>query len=307
MKALRVLARSGHAIVGVFTTREADTAVYRFATEQGYRVWPAEFVRDERAVEALQGCNVDLLLNVHSLYIIHRSLIETPRIGAFNLHPSALPRLAGLNSISWAIYRGEKMHGVTLHHLTPGIDRGAIAYQRTFPLNDTDTPVALMARCAEHGAEIIRELLDTAARDPNQIPATPQNFTERDYHGPETPNDAWVDWRESSEAILRFVRACDYHPYRSPWGHPRSMVGSREVHIVKAQAVREPCTAMPGALDLGPDGSVRAAAGDAWIALSRVRIDGRRAAPTELLDLGRRFSLPQASPASADLSAGLGG
>ena len=68
---------------------------------------------------------VDLLLNVHSLYLIaRRTVVAAPRIGSFNLHPGPLPEYAGLNTPSWAIYNGEREHGVTVHWMEPGVDTG---------------------------------------------------------------------------------------------------------------------------------------------------------------------------------------
>src|SRR5580692_7331177 len=73
---------------------------------------PVERVKDPELAESLRSAQVDLLLNVHSLYIIHQGVLAVPRLGAYNLHPAPLPRYAGLNSVSWAIYHGEKEHGV---------------------------------------------------------------------------------------------------------------------------------------------------------------------------------------------------
>lgn len=296
MQSLRVVIDAGHDVVGVFTSRDSDAAVHRYAEQHGLTLWPAEWVRDSRAADALRDAGVDLLLNVHSLYIIHPSLLAVPRIGAFNLHPSPLPRLAGLNSISWAIYLGEREHGVTLHHMTAGVDDGPIAYQRTFPIGPDATPVSIMARCAEEGASMLRELLETAAHNPANIPALPQEGSRNEYHGREVPQDGWVDWSKPAVEIERFVRACDYHPFRSPWGHPRSLAGDHEVQFFKASATDGPCAAAPGTVQRGDDGTVRVAAGDGWIVVSRLRIDGARADPEDLLELGAKTG-PMTAPA----------
>jgi len=67
---------------------------------------------------------VDLLLNIHSLYVTAREILQTPKIGCFNLHPFPLLRYAGLNPVCWALYDGETTHGVTLHGMTAEIDAG---------------------------------------------------------------------------------------------------------------------------------------------------------------------------------------
>ena len=90
-------------------------------------------VKDPALAESLRSEPVDLLLNVHSLYIVHQNVLAVPRSGAYNLHPAPLPRYAGLNSVSWAIYRGEKEHGVTFTKWKPGIDTGATCSRKYFP------------------------------------------------------------------------------------------------------------------------------------------------------------------------------
>jgi hypothetical protein len=70
---------------------------------------------------------------------------------SFDLHPGPLPRYAGLNSVSWAIYRGEKEHGVTLHKLAPEIDAGPIIFQESVSIGRKETGLSLTAKCVNAG------------------------------------------------------------------------------------------------------------------------------------------------------------
>ena len=97
---------------------------------------------------------IDLLLNVHSLYVIHADLVAAPRTGSFNLHPGPLPEYAGLNAPSWAIYHGESRHTVTVHWMEPGIDTGAIAYETSFEIAEDDTGLSLSARCVREDCPV---------------------------------------------------------------------------------------------------------------------------------------------------------
>ena len=69
--------------------------------------------------------------------------VAAPTIGSFNLHPGPLPEYAGLNVPSWAIYEGERSHGVTLHWMDEGIDTGPIVWQERFDDRLDDTGLAL--------------------------------------------------------------------------------------------------------------------------------------------------------------------
>jgi methionyl-tRNA formyltransferase len=107
--------------------------------------------------------DVDLLLNVHSLHIIHPAVLAATQIGDFNLHPGPLPHYAGLNVVSWSIYRGETQHGVTIHKMEDVVDTEAIAYQEMFDLNEDDSGLRVSSTCTRVGLKLIDSLLDAAA------------------------------------------------------------------------------------------------------------------------------------------------
>src|SRR5882724_10734267 len=108
-------------IVAVLTRSPAEGAerqvVYESAETLGLDVWPSSSVTSPELATRLGEARVDLLVNVHSLFLIHPSVLAAPTIGSFNLHPGPLPEYAGLNVPSWAVFQGERSHGVTLHWL----------------------------------------------------------------------------------------------------------------------------------------------------------------------------------------------
>ena len=69
---------------------------------------------------------------------IKKEILEIPRHGFFNLHLSALPQYAGLDSIFWALYHGEKEIGVTVHFAAEEIDRGDVVLQKKIPVSRFD-------------------------------------------------------------------------------------------------------------------------------------------------------------------------
>jgi methionyl-tRNA formyltransferase len=150
IQVLRALAASPHRVVAAMTappTRGGGATVGGVAETLGVPVLPSERVRDAETADWIRAEGVDLLLNVHSLYLIVGEVVAAPRIGSFNLHPGPLPEYAGLNTPSWAIYNGEPRHGVTVHWMEPEVDTGPIAYSATFDLSESDTGLSVSARC----------------------------------------------------------------------------------------------------------------------------------------------------------------
>jgi UDP-4-amino-4-deoxy-L-arabinose formyltransferase/UDP-glucuronic acid dehydrogenase (UDP-4-keto-hexauronic acid decarboxylating) len=290
IQTLKWLADSGHELVAVMAA-EPDEAlrvatVGAVARNLGLELWPPEQVRSASLAERVRAGRVDLLLNVHSLFLVHPDVVAAPAIGSFNLHPGPLPQYAGLNAPSWAIYYGERTHAVTVHWMEPGIDTGAIAYESTFPIEREDTGLTVSAKCVRHGLPLLTELVAAAERGADAIPAIQQDLSRRRYFGREVPHGGKLDWSLPARRLVDFVRACDYSPFTSPWGHPRTRLNGDEVAVVKAAASHEPARERPGTVGRVVDDGVLVAAADEWVVLERVQINGRRVDAAEALPKG---------------------
>ncbi len=288
LEMLKMLAGSDHRVAMVLSSPPGAqrAPIWSHAAEKGYRLLPAQRVRDPAFAQVIRDERVDVLLNVHSLHIVKAPILEAARIGAFNMHPGPLPRYAGMNPSSWAIYRGEARHGVTVHRMLAGIDTGPIAYQTLFDLHDEDTGLSVTLRCVREGLKLLELLLETAATDPDAIPRIPQDASQREYFGREVPEGGAICWARPAAEVHRFFRAFSYHPYPSPWGYPRTTLGGREVAVVDMALTGEPATAKPGTVARGRGSSVRVAAADAWLSLNLVRIDGSAVDPAQALPPG---------------------
>ncbi len=282
---VKTLAGTPHRIVSVLTStkpRSALADVAAVARGLGLRVEPAARVKDPALGDEFRAMGVDLILNAHSLYVIHEAVLDAAVIGAFNLHPGPLPRYAGLNAPSWAIYHGECTHGVTVHRMVPRIDAGAIVYQKLFEISDDDTGFTVTAKCIRAGVPLMLRLVEAAAAGARAIPGIRQDLSARRYFGREVPRQGAIVWSEPARDVTRFVRAFDYHPFRSPWGHPQAMLADTAIGIVKTASTGAVCDAPPGTLRSGPSG-VQIATADEWVALSLVHVAGRYARPEEVL------------------------
>lgn len=275
IQALRLLAGSGHEVVGVLTgrpTHGGGATVATAAEALGLPVLPSERVKDPQFAVQIRAEAVDLLLNVHSLFVIHGDALAAPRIGSFNLHPGPLPAYAGLNAPSWAIYRGEPRHAVTLHWMEPGIDTGAIAYSTDFDLDERATGLSVSVRCVREGLGLVSQLLEDAAG--GTIPVVAQAKEGRRYFGREAPEGGRIAWGRPALELDAFVRACDYFPFVSPWGHPVAHLGGRELEVLKASLTGERSSEQPGTVGAAAGSGVRVATGDDWLLVERVRMEG---------------------------------
>ena len=294
VQTLRLLRETGHQVVGVLTGRAGATRssspLASLAEQWGYRVWPARRVRDAAFADEMRAERVDLLLNVHSLYVVHPEVVAAPRIGSFNVHPGLLPEHAGLNAPSWAILHGERVHGVTVHWMDAGIDTGEIAYEARFEIAPDETAFTLSAKGVRAVIPLLRALLAAAAAEPPAIPRQPQRAVPGRYHGREVPNGGRIDWDARAEHIERFVRAGDYGPFASPWGELRATLpGVGEVGLVRVARTGRAADAAPGTIAGPVTGGALVACADEWLLVTKLRVGGVLYAAAELLEAFSAF------------------
>ncbi len=109
------------------------------------RVMTGTRFRDPDSVEMLGNLDLDYIVGVHFPYIVPDEVLEIPRIGVTNLHPSLLPFNRGWHTPSWALLEGTPA-GVTLHFMDSGLDTGDIIAQAELAVRPDDTANTLYAR-----------------------------------------------------------------------------------------------------------------------------------------------------------------
>jgi methionyl-tRNA formyltransferase len=301
VQALRMLAGTVHEVIAVITRgsgREPAVAtVAGVAARMGYQLWPARRTQENDFAEVIRQQKVDILLNIHGPYVLPPPVVTAPTIGSFNLHPGPLPRYAGLNSPSWAIYNGEQIHGVTLHWMDQGLDTGPVAYSVEFPIDDDDTGLTLDAKCVRAGLPLLHDLLSAARQ--RFVPRNPQPPGIRRYYGREVPHQGRLIWSEPAVRLVNFIRACDYTPFPSPWGAPRAYLSGREIVLLKAALTGERTDAPPGMVGSRTGTDVLVAAHDEWITVRRVQVGSSVYPAADALREGERFALPLGSDLSS--------
>lgn len=292
-QALKTLLTTSHKLVAVLAS-ETKAALgsgnlWTIAQKLGCTMWPAKLVKDPAFADRVRAEEVDILLNVHSLFVINKEVVAAPRLGAFNMHPGPLPRYAGLNAPSWAIFRGETTHGVTIHWMLAGIDTGPIAYQAMVDVTDDDTGLTVSTKCVKAGLPLVNQLLETAASNPSAIPKIEQDLSKREYFGRDVPNKGFVDWECPARDVRNFIRACDYAPFHSPWGVPRTLLDESEIGVAKATLTAARCDTAPGTVGRTTHAGVEVACRDEWLLVTSLKVNDKYLKPAEMLKSGMRL------------------
>lgn len=246
--------------------------------------------------DRLAGLPCDWLLNIAGLEVLGRDVLALPRKGAVNFHDGPLPRYAGLNVPVWALIAGEAAHGITWHHITPGVDEGAVLVQRRFAIEADETALTINAKCFAAGSDGFSEVMDAleqgaagVAQDLGQ-----RTLCKRD----DRPDFAgFLDCARPSDDLARLVRALDHGPYWNPLTTPKLRLGGQVVCVSTAHAVEG--AGQPGqVLAVDADSVTLACGSGALMCMGLLCQQGLPVAPDALVSVGD--VLPAPEPRFAD-------
>nr|WP_314260012.1 phosphoribosylglycinamide formyltransferase [uncultured Devosia sp.] len=109
--------------------------------------------------QILESWDVDLVCLAGFMRILGEDFVNRWEGKMINIHPSLLPLYRGLDTHARALADGAKVHGCTVHFVTPGLDEGASILQAEVPVLPGDTPETLADRILVEEHRIYPEAL----------------------------------------------------------------------------------------------------------------------------------------------------
>jgi methionyl-tRNA formyltransferase len=135
--------------------RPTDPPVAQWAKEHDLPMLRPARLRAPEAISQVVEHMPDLLVLADYGQIVPAELLELPRFGALNLHPSLLPRHRGASPIPAAILADDHETGVSLMLMDAGLDSGPLIKQRRLTLRGVETAPELEHALAEVAAELL--------------------------------------------------------------------------------------------------------------------------------------------------------
>ena len=167
---LEAVYNAGHEILAVFTVPDRPKGrgmklipceVKEYATQKEFPIYQPEKLRDNKEIiDIIKELNPDLICVVAYGKILPKEILEIPKYGCVNVHPSLLPKYRGSAPIQWAILNGDKKTGVTTMYLAEEMDAGDIILQTETDINENETSGELWDRLSKVGADLLVETLD---------------------------------------------------------------------------------------------------------------------------------------------------
>jgi phosphoribosylglycinamide formyltransferase-1 len=132
-----------------------DPAAKGLATAAGYGI--ATAVVDHRhykqradfdaaLAQAIDAHRPDIVVLAGFMRVLTEDFVNRYRGRLINIHPSLLPSFTGLHTHRQALEAGVRVHGCTVHFVTPQLDHGPIIIQAAVPVLPGDDEDALAAR-----------------------------------------------------------------------------------------------------------------------------------------------------------------
>jgi methionyl-tRNA formyltransferase len=240
--ALEGLLESGIQVKALFTYAQGEDERWfeppaAFAEKHGIPVFMAPAFNADEVYEHIRALAPDLLFSFYFREMIQARFLELPRLGAYNLHGSLLPRYRGRSPINWVLVKGETETGLTLHAMTPKPDDGAIVGQSTLPIAWDETALSLTMRSAEAGRALVKELAPRLA-DGTAPRLDQKTLGPTSYFGGRKPEDSRLDFTMRAREAFNQVRAV-----ADPWPNAFLRTDQGEVKLTWGLPSAAPCPA----------------------------------------------------------------
>jgi methionyl-tRNA formyltransferase len=243
--------------------------VKELALQLGLPVEQPIKLRDGALARTLSALQPDVFVVVAYGRILPPDLLAVPRLGAWNLHASLLPRYRGAAPIQWAVIRGESKTGVSVMRMEEGLDTGPVAASLEEPIRDDDTAGTLAERLASLGSKLLAATLlriadgSVTLQAQDEAGATLAPLMKKE-HG-------YLDLGAPAQEVSAQARGVD------PWPGATVFFGDEPVKVFGPRAIEGVGT--PGEVQgLVPQGLAVACGGGA-VAFAELQLPGRKRLP----------------------------
>lgn len=222
-------------IVGIVTKTNSNfnadhKSLAPFAEEHNIE-W-IDFTDNIQMEEWIKSKKPDLIYCFGWSHILPQSVFTLPRYGAIGYHPALLPANRGRHPIIWSLVLGLKQSGSTFFILTEEADAGDIVNQKTVDIENDEDAGSLYEKLMKIGE---RQVIDLTIDFINQtIKPVKQDVTKANSWRKRSKNDGLIDWRMSTETILRLIRAL-----AKPYVGAHAVYQNKDFIIWKAEEVSE--------------------------------------------------------------------
>ncbi len=277
---LERLVAQGYLVVSVYPQRDRPAGrsgapsagpVKRAARRLGLPVAQPRSLRRAEEIERLRALHPDLIALAAYGLILPQAVLDIPRFGGLNVHPSLLPRHRGPAPVVGALLAGDTETGVSIMLMDAGMDTGAVLAQQRSLVEPAETAASLTARLAQAGAHLLCDTIGLWVH--GGITPAPQDDAQATYTALLTKDDGMIDWGEPASTIARKVRAYQ------PWPGCATLWRGKRLSVLQAAVDPDLAPGSAGTVVTPGRGRAVVCTGQGGLELLLVQLEGRRALP----------------------------
>lgn len=233
VKPLEALIKNGYGIVGVITAPDKPKGRKMVLAPP-----PIKILAGQRNIPAWQPINLisnlrfpvskpDLFVVAAYGKILPKEILEIPKFGTLNIHPSLLPRWRGPSPIQSAILAGDEKTGVTIMLVNEKMDEGPILARQELKYSISNIQsLKLQDELSELGAKLLIETLPKWIN--GEIKPQQQDNSKATYSKIIKKENGLINWNEPAEIIERKIRAF------TPWPGAYAFINGKRIVITEA-------------------------------------------------------------------------
>jgi methionyl-tRNA formyltransferase len=226
-------------------------------------------LKTAEAMAELARLKPDIIVVAAFGQVLPQPVLELPRYGCINLHPSLLPRHRGASPVAAAILAGDEFTGVSVMLMDKGLDTGPLLVRAQVPISDRDNTGSLSSKLSLIAAHLLLEVLLVWPR--RELRPQPQDEDKATYSGTINKESGEINWHQTAVVIWRQVRAF------YPWPVAYTKWQGKRLKIIEAVPLPEEETAKAGQVVAVSGDSFGIRTGDGILGVLVVQVEGKRA------------------------------
>jgi methionyl-tRNA formyltransferase len=261
---LDAIVGGGHDVAAVYTRAPQPagrrglelqpTPVEVTARRCGIAVLTPGTLRTPQAQQEFRAHRADAAVVVAYGLILPKPVLDTPPLGCFNLHASALPRWRGAAPINRAVMAGDTETGVVVMRMEEGLDTGPMALSTAVAISPDMTAGELHDALAREGADLMIRALRMLEHGALRL--TPQPAQGVTYAAKIDKNETRIDWTRPWKAVHDHCRGLS--PFPGAWfelpGAGKDAARIKVLHTTRGDGAGPPGTVLDDRLTIACDG-----------------------------------------------------
>ena len=212
---LKRLLEKGEEVVGVSApvtpAGGRPDPLWVLAEEKGLPVFGTRDLKKNEVFEQLASLEPDINVMAFVTDILDERVLEKPKLGTIQYHPSLLPKHRGASAMNWAIVTGEGRTGLTIFWPDRGVDTGPVLLQKEVDIGPDDTMGSLyFGNLFPMGVDAMAEAVDLVKS--GRAPRTAQDDSKATSDPIFKEEHAVIDWGKPSQEVYNLIRGSNPQP-----------------------------------------------------------------------------------------------